>query len=97
MTMNYNEFMEAYEAGNPTVKNIMHFMRYYGLYDSDLQDDKDMDKLREVFNPYRFGHVTEVSVEEDGSTKTQKWYTTGRVSIENPEIMGDNQTLYIGK
>lgn len=89
------EFIAAYEEGNTHAKNVMHFMRYYGFYSANVTTEEEFDALKEVFNPYKFGHVTELSIEEDGSTKTQKWYTTGRVSIENPEIMPDNQTIYI--
>ena len=32
--------------------------------------------------PYRYGHVTEVSVQEDGSSKATKWYTMGRAAVE---------------
>jgi secreted PhoX family phosphatase len=91
----YAEFVTAYKAGSSHALNVMHFMRYYGLYSANVTTEEEFEGLKEKFNPYKFGHVTELSVEEDGSTKTQKWYTTGRVSIENPEIMPDNATIYI--
>ena len=32
--------------------------------------------------PYRYGHITETSIEEDGSTKAVKLYTLGRAAFE---------------
>ncbi|CAB9513780.1 alkaline phosphatase [Seminavis robusta] len=95
LTTDYATFMESYNDGDPSAMNIIHFMRYFGWYAKDLTDDASFDALKAKFNPYHYGHVTELSVNEAGDTYAHKWYTTGRVSIENPEIMGDNKTIYI--
>ena len=34
------------------------------------------------FSPYRYGHITETSVNPDGSADVQKWYTLGRAAWE---------------
>lgn len=91
----YATFMAASAANDTSARNVMLFMRYYDIYSSDITDETTFANLLAVFNPYKYGHVTELSVNEEGITEVTKWYTTGRVSIENPVVMPDEKTVYI--
>jgi uncharacterized protein len=91
----YATFMAAHLVNDTSALNVMLFMRYYNLYSADVYDETTFADLKTVFNPYKYGHVTELSVNATGGTEVTKWYTTGRVSIENPAIMPDNKTVYV--
>jgi uncharacterized protein len=91
----YETFMAASAANDTSALNVMHFMRYFDFYSNNVTDQTTFANLLTVMNPYKYGHVTELKVNEDGTTDVTKWYTTGRVSIENPAIMPDNKTVYI--
>lgn len=39
-------------------KGIVSFMRYYGLYEANVT----LSEIQDLFNPYRYGHPTEVSM-----------------------------------
>lgn len=45
---------------------------------------------------YHYGHVPEVTVNADGSTKVLKHYAMGRISRELTQVMPDNRTVYMG-
>lgn len=47
-------------------------------------------------NPYRYGHIVEVFVRPDGSTRVDKHYAMGRLSFELGEVMADGRTVYFG-
>lgn len=47
-------------------------------------------------NPYLYGYVPEVIVNEDGSTKVVKHYSVGRKSTEQMLMMPDRKTAYFG-
>ncbi|HRD67734.1 MAG TPA: DUF839 domain-containing protein [Candidatus Competibacter sp.] len=47
-------------------------------------------------NPYRYGHLVEVTVNPDGSTKAVKHYAMGRLAFELGDVMGDRKTVYMG-
>ncbi len=66
---------------------------YFG-YDATAED-ATMDGFREVFKPYRYGYITEISVGEDGSGKAAKHYAMGRISHELGYTMPDKKTVYL--
>ena len=66
---------------------------YFG-YDASAAD-ATMDGFREVFKPYRYGYITEVSVEDDGSASGVKHYAMGRFSHELGYVMPDGKTAYL--
>lgn len=47
-------------------------------------------------NPYHYGFIPEVTVQEDGSTSVAKHYAMGRGTWEMAKIMPDGKTVYFG-
>ncbi len=47
-------------------------------------------------NPYRYGHVPEVTVHPDGSGTVRKHYCMGRISHEVVRVMPDERTVLMG-
>lgn len=47
-------------------------------------------------NPYQYGHIVEVSVRPDGSTRVEKHFSMGRLSFELGDVMADGRTVYFG-
>jgi hypothetical protein len=47
-------------------------------------------------NPYRYGHVPEVTVHPDGSGTVRKHYCLGRISHEVVRVMPDQRTVLMG-
>ncbi len=47
-------------------------------------------------NPYRYGHVPEVTVHPDGSGSVRKHYCMGRISHEVVKVMPDSRTVLMG-
>ncbi|MCK6390643.1 MAG: alkaline phosphatase, partial [Azonexus sp.] len=47
-------------------------------------------------NPYRYGHMVEVTVAAEGSTRVAKHYSMGRLSFELGDVMADRRTVYFG-
>ena len=47
-------------------------------------------------NPYRYGHVPEVTVNPDGSGTVRKHYCMGRISHEVVQVMPDERTVLMG-
>jgi len=47
-------------------------------------------------NPYMYGHLTEVVVNPDGSSKPIKHYSMGRLAFELGDVMADQRTVYMG-
>ncbi|MBE3569362.1 MAG: S-layer homology domain-containing protein [Bacillales bacterium] len=47
-------------------------------------------------NPYYYGFIPEVTVNEDGSTKVEKHYSIGRFSHELMKVMPDKRTAFFG-
>ncbi|MDP2618854.1 MAG: DUF839 domain-containing protein, partial [Hyphomicrobiales bacterium] len=47
-------------------------------------------------NPYRYGHLVEVTVAADGATKAVKHYSMGRLAFELGDVMPDRKTVYLG-
>lgn len=47
-------------------------------------------------NPYRYGHVPEVTVHPDGSGTVRKHYCMGRISHEVVKVMPDERTVLMG-
>ena len=66
---------------------------YFG-YDATAED-ATMDGFREVFKPYRYGYITEISVADDGTATGAKHYAMGRFSHELGYTMPDKKTVYL--
>ena len=49
-----------------------------------------------IGNPYQYGYVPEVSIDEKGQATAVKHYSMGRLSIENVKVAPDNRTVYFG-
>ncbi len=47
-------------------------------------------------NPYRYGHLPEVTVNPDGTGTIKKHYCLGRISHELIQVMPDNRTAIMG-
>ncbi|MGC2165821.1 MAG: alkaline phosphatase PhoX [Gallionella sp.] len=47
-------------------------------------------------SPYNYGRLPEVTVNIDGSTKVEKWYTLGRIAREKVQFFGDSRTAIQG-
>jgi secreted PhoX family phosphatase len=47
-------------------------------------------------NPYRYGHLVEVSVAANGKASVAKRYAMGRLAAELAEVMPDQRTAYMG-
>ena len=47
-------------------------------------------------NPYRYGHVPEVTVHPDGTGTVRKHYCLGRISHEVARVMPDERTVLMG-
>ncbi len=46
--------------------------------------------------PYQYGHLVEVAVQADGTTKVSKHYSMGRLAFELGDVMADQKTVYYG-
>lgn len=66
---------------------------YFG-YDA-MSASADMDGFRKVFNPYRYGFITEISVDDSGKGTAVKHYAMGRFSHELGYVMPDRKTVYM--
>lgn len=47
-------------------------------------------------NPYFYGYIPEIEVNQNGDTKVEKHYSTGRFSHELMKMMPDNRTAFFG-
>lgn len=65
--------------------------RYFGLDPSDMT----LDAFRAAFNPYRYGHAVEVTVDADGQAAAAKHFAMGRLAFELAYVMPDQRTAYI--
>lgn len=78
----YEPDARAHEA-DPENSDVTEFARnYYG-------DNR-------IGNPYRYGHLPEISVTEEGKATAVKHYSMGRLSFERTVVLPDNKTVYIG-
>lgn len=67
-------------------------LRYFGIY---ANETTSMEEVRAAYDPYKYGYVIEVTPSSTTNGSGRKWYTSGRVSIELPYIMPNNQTMYV--
>jgi hypothetical protein len=71
-------------------------MALYFDYDAMSATGKPtMDGFRKVFNPYRYGFITEISVDDAGRGAGVKHYAMGRFSHELGYVMPDQKTVYM--
>ncbi len=66
---------------------------YFG-YDAS-GPDATMDGFRQVFNPYRYGYITEVSIDDAGQGQGVKHFAMGRFAHELGYTMPDRKTVYL--
>lgn len=75
---------------------VASFARYWGLYLQDFPTTQAYwEAVKAKYNPYRYGHITEVSVDAQGAAHATKWYTMGRAGWELGLIMPDRKTVYL--
>ena len=79
----YEPDARAHEANPEKSAVTQHARNYY-------QDDTV------IGNPYLYGYVPEVSIDEKGQATAVKHYSMGRLSIENVKVAPDNRTVYFG-
>ena len=79
----YEPDARAHEA-NPEKSTVTQHARNY-YQDNTL-----------IGNPYLYGYVPEVSIDEKGQSTAVKHFSMGRLSIENVKVATDNRTVYFG-
>ena len=79
----YEPDARAHEANPENSAVTQHARNYY-------QDNTV------IGNPYLYGYVPEVSIDEKGQATAVKHYSMGRLSIENVKVAPDNRTVYFG-
>jgi uncharacterized protein len=79
----YEPDARAHET-NPEESTVTQYARNY------YQDNTI------IGNPYLYGHIPEVTVHKDGTSKAVKHYSMGRLSSENVKVAPDNRTVYFG-
>jgi secreted PhoX family phosphatase len=52
-------------------------------------------QAKAVYNPYHYGYVVEVAVDETGKTTVSKHYSSGRRGLELSYVMPDQRTVYL--
>lgn len=93
----YEPDARAFYASNTPSSRVRDYARYFGLYAGSFNSSAAfMTAVRAVFNPYKYGHVTEVYYDAvAGKSVAKKLYGLGRVAIEMPLVMPDNKTVYV--
>ena len=79
----YEPDARAHEA-NPENSSVTQFARNY------YQDPNA------IGNPYLYGYVPEVSIDNKGQATAVKHHSMGRLSTENVKVAPDNRTVYYG-
>jgi hypothetical protein len=85
-------YLMATEQGEEPAGNAYAMLRYYDIYPQDVTD---LSIITDNINPYRYGYVTEVSVDDNGIPHPTKHFSMGRKSIENCIVLKDLKTVYI--
>jgi len=82
--MEYDE--DAYE-------DMVDMMRYFGFYEPDFT----WEDVEEVYNPYNYGYITELGVNEEDGVEyfAKKWFHMARCSHEATYVMPDRKTVYL--
>lgn len=92
---------EEYPANAEAIekaKDIKEIDEYYLPMVSYFGEDPakiDLDTFRKVFNPYRYGYPTEITVTADGNATARKHYAMGRFAVELAKVMPDGKTAYM--
>ena len=66
------------------------FYRFYGI---TVNNSTTLNQVRQVFNPYIYGHSVEVSPKKGGSYTVKKLMLFGRIARELSYIMPDDRTF----
>ncbi|SON56365.1 alkaline phosphatase [Hartmannibacter diazotrophicus] len=74
--------------------DYMKPMALYFGYDA-MAAGATIDGFRKVFNPYRYGYITEISVDDAGKGTGVKHYAMGRFSHELGYVLPDEKTVYM--
>jgi hypothetical protein len=69
---------EAAKEVKDIMEDTLPFARYYGLDPATMT----LDAFKAVFNSYRYGFATEISVSDAGEASVVKHYGMGRISME---------------
>ena len=72
--------------------SVVSMLRFFGIY---ANETTPMEQVKAVFDPYKYGYVIEVTPSSTTEGAGAKWYTSGRLSIELPYVMPNNQTMYV--
>lgn len=83
--------IEAAKVVADIAEDTLPMARYWGLDPATMT----VDAFRAVFNPYRYGHATEITVTEAGEASVVKHYAMGRISMELANVMPDQKTAYL--
>lgn len=83
--------IEAAAALTDINEDTLPFARYFGLDPATMT----LDAFKAVFNPYRYGFATEITVTEAGDATIAKHYGMGRISMELANVMPDKKTAYL--
>lgn len=71
--------------------STVDFMRYFGVYPDALT----MEKVKEVYNPYHYGYITELQALDGFQYTNAKHYSMGRLSHEMGLVLPDSKTVYM--
>ncbi len=82
---------EEAKGVNDLVEDTAPMARYWGLDPATMT----VDQFRAVFNPYRYGFATEVSVSDAGDPAVIKHFGMGRISMELAMVLPDLKTVYL--
>ncbi|MCA8879448.1 MAG: DUF839 domain-containing protein [Rhodobacteraceae bacterium] len=68
---------------------------YFGVDAMATENPPSVEAFRKVFNPYRYGYITEISVGDDETPEAVKHYSMGRLSHELGYVLPDEKTAYL--
>ncbi|AKV01061.1 Alkaline phosphatase [Labilithrix luteola] len=66
-------------------------LRYWGLDAATVT----LDTAKKSYNPYNYGYVVEVKLDNAGTPTVTKHYAAGRRALELAYVMPDNKTVYM--
>ncbi|CEM10206.1 unnamed protein product [Vitrella brassicaformis CCMP3155] len=88
--------MELTEEGladaTSEMQDIIDYMRYFGYYN---EVNLTADAIKSTFNPYKYGYIVGMDLDDQGNANVSKYYALGRRSNELGYMMPDNVTVYM--
>ena len=73
-------------------KDIVNYLRYFNVYPAEI---KNVEQVTSIFKPYKYGHITEISLDKDGKPKVGKHFAMGRLAFEMALVLPDNKTVLL--